>query len=116
MANIGYIRVSAGDQSFTLQKDVLKTYNLDKVFQDRISGRKFECLELDALIESIHSGDTLYIYRLDRLGKSLRNMLRHVSDWTPREGGWPLFLTTSTHSRHRPVCHEHIQNDSQVQM
>lgn len=76
MANIGYIRVSAGDQSLTLQEDALKTFNLDKVFQDRVSGRKFECPELDALMESIHSGDTLYIYRLDRLGKSLRDLLR----------------------------------------
>lgn len=76
MANIGYIRVSTRDQSLALQEDALKAYNLDRVFQDKISGRKFERPGLDALMDYIRPGDTLYIYRLDRLGRSLRDLLR----------------------------------------
>jgi DNA invertase Pin-like site-specific DNA recombinase len=74
---IGYIRVSTLDQKFDLQKDELEKLNCDKIFQDKISGSlsKSERPGLKEALEYLREGDTLIIWKLDRLGRSLKDLI-----------------------------------------
>jgi DNA invertase Pin-like site-specific DNA recombinase len=68
---IGYARVSTSDQSFTLQHDALEQSGCTKVFQEVASGAKTARPALTAALEYMRAGDTLVVWRLDRLGRSL---------------------------------------------
>jgi len=72
---IGYARVSTHEQSLDLQLDALEAAGCDRVFQDKVSGSKSARPGLDQLREVLRSGDTLVIWRLDRLGRSLRDLV-----------------------------------------
>lgn len=72
---IGYARVSTHEQSLDLQLDALEAASCDRVYQDRVSGSKSARPGLDRLREVLRSGDTLVIWRLDRLGRSLRDLV-----------------------------------------
>lgn len=74
---IGYARVSTHEQSLDLQLDALKATGCDRVYQDKVIGSKSARPGLDRLREVLRSGDTLVIWRLDRLGRSLRDLV----DW-----------------------------------
>ena len=77
---IGYGRISTSDQNATSQKDALMAAKVDKVFIDTYTGTKASRPELDKLREQLRSGDTLVITRLDRLGRSAKDLLTIVSD------------------------------------
>jgi DNA invertase Pin-like site-specific DNA recombinase len=68
---IGYARVSTSDQTLNLQKDALEKAGCDKIFTDTASGAKQERIGLDQAISYVRKGDTLVVWRLDRLGRSL---------------------------------------------
>ena len=72
---IGYARVSTIDQNTDLQTDALKLVGYQKIFIDKISGVKSDRPELNKLKEQLREGDTLVIWRLDRLGRSLRDLI-----------------------------------------
>lgn len=72
---IGYARVSTFDQNIDLQEDALKKAGCEKIFSDKISGSKKERLGLNEAISHLRQGDTLVIWKLDRLGRSLRNLM-----------------------------------------
>ncbi len=74
---IGYMRVSTEDQTINLQKDALLKYGVDgrNIFEDKISGAKDERDGLSKTIEFLQSGDTLVVWKLDRLGRSLSNLI-----------------------------------------
>ena len=74
---IGYARVSTIDQNTDLQTDALRAAGCKKIFIDKISGVKSERPELNKLKEQLREGDTLVVWRLDRLGRSLRDLI----DW-----------------------------------
>ena len=74
---IGYARVSTIDQNTDLQTDALKMAGCQKIFIDKISGVKSDRPELNKLKEQLREGDTLVVWRLDRLGRSLRDLI----DW-----------------------------------
>lgn len=74
---IGYARVSTLDQNDSLQLDALKTAGCEKVFTDKISGTVAERPGLTKVKDHLRKGDTLVIWRLDRLGRSLKDLL----DW-----------------------------------
>lgn len=77
---IGYARVSTKDQRLDLQIRALKEAGCDKVFRDKgVSGKSFKRKGLDAAIKVLERGDTLIVYKLDRLGRSLLQLerLRH---------------------------------------
>lgn len=75
---IGYARVSTDDQNLDLQHDALRVAGCEKVYEDRKSGADAERLGLNTALEMVRSGDTLVVWRLDRLGRSLKDLIRLV--------------------------------------
>ena len=73
--NIGYARVSTRDQNLELQLDALTKAGCETIFQEKASGATKARPELDRLLVSLRKGDTVYIYKLDRLGRSLKHLL-----------------------------------------
>jgi DNA invertase Pin-like site-specific DNA recombinase len=78
--NIGYARVSTRDQNLTLQLDALHQAGCETIFQEQASGATKTRPELDRLLASLRTGDTVYIYKLDRLGRSLKHLLDMVAE------------------------------------
>ncbi len=76
---IGYARVSSDDQNLDLQFDALKKAGCKKVFDDRITGAKAARPGLDKLMEIAREGDVIVVWRLDRLGRSLKNLIELVN-------------------------------------
>ena len=72
---IGYARVSTREQNLSSQEDALGKAGCSKIYKDKISGKVFNREGLSACMEYLRSGDTLVIYRLDRLGRSVKEML-----------------------------------------
>ncbi len=72
---IGYARVSTEDQNLDLQKDALLTIGCEKIFDDRMSGAKAERPGLTKALEICRKDDTLVVWRLDRLGRSLKDSI-----------------------------------------
>lgn len=77
---LGYGRVSTLDQNLEAQADALRKAGADKVFIEKITGTKASRPELDRVREQMRKGDTLVITRLDRLGRSTRDLLAISSE------------------------------------
>jgi len=77
--NIGYARVSTRDQNLELQLDALHKAGCETIYQEKASGATKARPELDRLLAGLRTGDTVYIYKLDRLGRSLKHLLDLVS-------------------------------------
>ena len=80
----GYARVSTVGQDDALQLDALEQASCDRIFTDRASGATTSRPAMDELLGMIRRGDTLVIWRLDRLGRSLRHLLEVVADLEQR--------------------------------
>lgn len=80
----GYIRVSTADQNEDLQRDALHQAGCDRLFVDHASGKTESRPGLDALLEQLRPGDTLVVWRLDRLGRSLRHLIDVAADLDDR--------------------------------
>ena len=76
---IGYARVSTGDQSLTLQIDALEEAGCERVFQDQVSGIVNTRPNLNQALNFARPGDTLVVWRLDRLSRSLRDLIEAVT-------------------------------------
>ena len=76
---IGYARVSTKDQSLNLQKDALEKAGCRKIYSEQISGTKTDRANLDEMIEHIRQGDIIVVWKLDRLGRSLRDLINLIS-------------------------------------
>ncbi len=74
---IGYARVSTHDQNLDLQKDALEKAGCEKIFVDEISGTVAKREGLEKAKEILRKGDMLIVWRLDRLGRSIRDLI----DW-----------------------------------
>lgn len=85
MAKIGYARVSTKDQSLDGQIDALKEYGCERIFSEKISGRKVKRTELDKCLDYLRDGDTLIIYKLDRLGRTTKQLIE-LSQWFDDNG------------------------------
>lgn len=72
---IGYIRVSTNDQNTDLQRVALQSAECELIFEDRISGKTSERPGLKKALRCLQSGDTLIVWKLDRLGRSMRHLV-----------------------------------------
>lgn len=72
---IGYARVSTKDQNVDLQIEALKKVGCEKIYQEKISGATKNRPELDKMLQQFRQGDELYLWRLDRLGRSLKHII-----------------------------------------
>ncbi|MBK8506160.1 MAG: recombinase family protein [Saprospiraceae bacterium] len=77
---LGYARVSTTDQNPDLQIDALKKAGCKKIYVDKLSGTKSDRPELTKLREHLRDGDTLVVWRLDRLARSLKNLIQWVTE------------------------------------
>lgn len=77
---IGYARVSTPEQSLELQHDALKHAGAERIFDDQASGVAKERVGLTAALDFVREGDTLVVWRLDRLGRSMRDLIDRVTD------------------------------------
>ncbi len=85
---IGYARVSTADQSLDLQRDALQTAGCEQVFSDIVSGARMERPGLTAALTACRPGDTLVVWKLDRLGRSLPHLVESVHDLYARDVGF----------------------------
>jgi DNA invertase Pin-like site-specific DNA recombinase len=85
---IGYARVSTQDQSHDLQKDDLTKAGCTKIFTDTVSGAKSERKGLDEALSYVRPGDTLVVWRLDRLGRSLKHLIETITKLSARGIGF----------------------------
>jgi len=76
---IGYARVSTKDQSLDLQEDALKKAGCKRIYSEQVSGKKTDRPKLSELIGQIREGDVVVVWKLDRLGRSLRDLVNLVS-------------------------------------
>ncbi|CAA3948934.1 DNA-invertase hin [Staphylococcus aureus] len=81
---IGCARVSTGLQNLNLQEDRLNAYGCEKIFSDHISGSKSKRPGLDKAIEFARSGDTIVVWRLDRLGRNMEDLITLVNELNER--------------------------------
>ena len=77
---IGYARVSTQDQNLTLQLEALTKAGCEKIFDDKISGSHSERPGLVKAMEMLRNGDTLVVWKLDRLGRSVKNLVNLVGE------------------------------------
>ncbi len=74
--NIGYARVSTQDQNIDLQNDALKAAGCENIYTDKMSGAKTNRPGLEEILGFIRKGDKLVVWRLDRLGRSLKRLIK----------------------------------------
>jgi DNA invertase Pin-like site-specific DNA recombinase len=77
---LGYARVSTHAQDPQLQLDALKVAGVDRLYVDHVSGVATRRPELDRLLDNARPGDTIVIWRLDRLGRSMKHLLDLIED------------------------------------
>src|SRR6056297_2132035 len=75
---VGYARVSTQDQKPELQLDALKAAGCEKVFVEKASGAQRERPELKAALDYMRDGDTLVVWKLDRLARSMKQLIETV--------------------------------------
>lgn len=85
---IGYARVSTLDQNLDLQKDALIKAGCREVFEDTASGSKADRTGLDKLLKYVRPGDTVVVWKLDRLGRSLKHLIELVQMFNDRGIGF----------------------------
>jgi len=76
---IGYIRVSRDKQTTALQEDAMRQEQCDRVFTDKMSGKLFDRPEFLRMLDVARPGDVIVVWRLDRLGRSLRQLIETVT-------------------------------------
>ena len=84
---IGYARVSTKDQNLNLQMDDLNKAGCENIFQEKITGATKERPQLQKMIEQLREGDVVFIYKLDRLGRSLKDLIHLVNEIQDKGAG-----------------------------
>ncbi|MGW7677759.1 recombinase family protein [Shewanella sp. S23-S33] len=83
---IGYARVSTDDQNLHLQRDALVAAGCEIIYEDKASGKSTARPELDNCLKALRPGDTLVVWRLDRLGRSLGDLVKVVTNLIDERG------------------------------
>ncbi len=81
---VGYARVSTNLQNLDMQLDALKEHGCEEVFTDKVSGAKDKRVGLDDALRFVRPGDTLVVWRLDRLGRNMQHLIKIVNDLNER--------------------------------
>ena len=82
---IGYARVSIDDQTLDLQRDAMKRAKCRQFYEEHASGKNTVRPQLEACLKSLREGDTFVVWRLDRLGRSLADLVRIISECERRK-------------------------------
>lgn len=85
---LGYARVSTDDQNLDLQRDALQRARCQRIYEEKASGKTTDRPQLEECLADLRKGDTLIVWRLDRLGRSLPDLVRIVSDLEQRGIGF----------------------------
>jgi DNA invertase Pin-like site-specific DNA recombinase len=85
---IGYARVSTQDQNLDAQKDALDAAGCEQVFEEKITGKQKERPELSICLKTLRKGDVLVVWKLDRLARSLKDLVEIISELDDREVGF----------------------------
>lgn len=80
----GYIRVSTNEQNTALQKNALESAGCEQIFEDKISGKHTNRPGLNKLLKTLTEGDTLVVWKLDRLGRSMRHLVTLIEEMRQR--------------------------------
>ncbi|GLH24230.1 DNA-invertase [Enterobacter sp. 200527-13] len=81
---IGYVRVSTNDQNTDLQRQALERAGCEQIFEEKMSGTVANRPALKKLLRTLNEGDTLVVWKLDRLGRSMRNLVLLVDELRQR--------------------------------
>ena len=84
----GYIRVSTQKQNLEIQIEALKKYNIDKLFEEKASGRKTDREVLKELLDQLRPDDTLVIYDLSRLGRTTHQVMQLIDHFQKNNIGF----------------------------
>ncbi len=94
---VGYARVSTAEQTLALQEDALRAAGCERIFTDTMSGAQVERPGLGEALAYLRPGDTLAVWRLDRLGRSLQALIEALNGLeqtlpgdTPRRPAWAV--------------------------
>ena len=85
---IGYARVSKNEQNLDLQLDALKAAGCEKIFHDKITSLKEERKGLDEALAFLRPGDALVVWKLDRLGRTLRHLIDLIATFNQKGIGF----------------------------
>lgn len=75
----GYARVSTQDQNLHLQTDALKQFGVERIFEEKMTGTKKERPRLDEMMKYLRPGDTVVVWKLDRIGRSFKHLVDLVT-------------------------------------
>ena len=84
---IGYARVSTHEQNLDLQKDALEKAECKRIFVEQMSGSSSNRPELKRAMDILREGDTLVVWRLDRLGRSLKHLIELITELQEKKVG-----------------------------
>lgn len=84
MAILGYARKSTHEQALDLQRDALREAGTSAIYEEEMSGKSADRPELLQCLKALREGDTLVVWRLDRLGRNLQDLIRIVNDLDAR--------------------------------
>src|SRR5215467_11896431 len=85
---VGYARVSTNEQTLDLQKDAFEKIGCTKIYSDVVSGAKEERKGLQQALSYVREGDTLVVWKLDRLGRSLKHLIETITNLNNRKIGF----------------------------
>src|SRR5437870_4832780 len=75
---LGYIRVSRDKQTTALQEDAMQREQCERIFTDKMTGKRFDRPEFLRMLDIARAGDVIVVWRLDRLGRSLKDLVETV--------------------------------------
>ena len=84
MSKIGYIRVSTEHQETARQQEIMRNYQVDRIFSEKLSGANTDRPQLRAMLDYVREGDTLYVESISRLGRSTKDLLNIVDTLTAK--------------------------------
>jgi|SRR3990167_6406817 len=91
---IGYARVSTADQHLRMQEDALKSAGCEEIYSDVISGVKSQRPGLDKALNYAREGDTIVVWKLDRLGRSIQHLIQTITSLIEKKSASKVYRKT----------------------